>query len=85
MACNLITFYDKKTEHREIKRKQKKIYQKRLSINAHCFQVNRVLSLTLPNIILQKDLIWKGQYKFVSYKNNVFVKISMKIKKILDN
>ena len=41
MACNLITFYDKKTEHREIKRKQKKIYQKRLSINAHCFQVQQ--------------------------------------------
>ena len=41
MACNLITFYDKKTEHRELKRKQKKIYQKRLSINAHCFQVQQ--------------------------------------------
>ena len=36
------------------------------------FKFNRVSSLTLPNIILQKDVIWKTQYKFLSYKNNVF-------------
>ena len=30
MACSLITFYDKKTEHRGLKRKHKEIYQKTL-------------------------------------------------------
>ena len=32
MACNLITFYDKKTEHGELKRRQKEIYHKRLPV-----------------------------------------------------
>ena len=36
------------------------------------FKFNRVSSLTLPNIILQKDLISKSQYKSLSYKNNTF-------------
>ena len=32
----------------------------------------KLLSLTIPNTILQKDLIWKSKYKFFCHKINVY-------------
>ena len=72
MACNLITFYDNKTEHRELKRKQKKIYQKRLSINAHCFQVQQSIVTNTSKYNLAKGRDLKKPIKILFYKNNVF-------------
>ena len=59
MAWNLITFHDKKTEHRELERKQKKTYQKRLSINAHCFQDQQSIVTNTSKYNLAKGLYLK--------------------------
>ena len=60
---NLITFYDKKTtEHEGLKRKKRK-YNIRYYQSTLFSRSNEVLSPTVPNIILQKDLVWKIQTK----------------------
>ena len=46
-------------QHRDLKRKQKKIYQKRLSINAHCFQVQQSIVTSTSKYNLAKGLDFK--------------------------
>ena len=60
MACERKLFTRRKQSYCGNKRKH----------NIKYFQY-KVLSLTLPNIILQRNLIWKSHNKFLCHKNNV--------------
>ena len=54
IACNLITFYDKKTEHRDLKRKQKEIYQMTL-LGQVIFEQGTAWKQITNHIIFAKD------------------------------
>ena len=65
IACNLITFYDKKTEHRDLKRKQKEIYQMTL-LGQVIFEQGTAWKQITNHIIFAKDNHWGVRKSTVS-------------------
>ena len=75
-----MTFYDKKTERRVLKRKQKEIWHKRLSVHT-ISKFNRAIVTNTSNDNLAEGLDLKKPIQVLLSKNNVCCQNLNKIKK----
>ena len=76
----LKALFTTKTEHRELKSKQKEIQHKRLSM-IPIFKFYRSIVTNTSKYNLARWLVWKSQYKLFCHKKIPVVKILIKLKK----